>query len=36
MFFFTFAANDLSVIHFRKTFIMGILISTEHNKIDTK
>ena len=36
MFFFIFAANDLSVSHFRKTFIMGILISTEHNKIDTK
>ena len=36
MFYFIFAANDLADSHFYKTFIMGMLISTEHNKTDTK
>ena len=36
MFYFTFAANDLSDSHFQKKFIMGFLIGKEHKKRDTK
>ena len=36
MFYFIFAAIDLSDSHFSKKFIMGTLIGSEHNKRDTK
>ena len=36
IFYFIFAANDLSDSHFCKTFIMSMLISTEHKKRDSK
>ena len=32
MFYFIFAANDLSGSHFHKKFIMGMLIGREHSK----
>ena len=32
MFYFIFAANDLSGSHFHKKFIMGMLIGREHCK----
>ena len=36
MFYFIFAANDLSDTHSCKKFLMGMLIGREHNKRDTK
>ena len=36
MFYFTFAAIDLSDSHFHKKFIMGFLIGKEHKKGDAK
>ena len=36
MFYFIFAANDLSDSYFREKFIMSMLIGREHNKKDTK
>ena len=36
MFYFIFAANDLSKSYICKKFIMGMLIDREHKKRDTK